>query len=357
MSAMIFGSFPNFDFIIIIMGLGLAVGCMNGLFSLRLQGQSLIMSLGVGFAVVGATEIYVSYGSEFGGTSFVAVPAWLTNLAAFNGKTFGVPIPPVVIIWLGASAFLIWMMKNTWFGRGVYALGGSRTAAARLQVSEWRTWMWLHGISGAMSATTGILLLGFSGGGYVGVGDPYLFSTVAAVVNRADLWNWWWGVSSGAAVDQGDGGRAIVTSRDDAKLAGAADLGADHGINSERVDISQKVLELTNKRGVDVVIENVGEKVWSHALRSLVRGGRLVTCGATSGDQPGADLRRIFIRQLRILGSTLGSLGEFHDLLQFVSHHQSRPVIDSTYALADVHAALDRLEHGRQFGKVTIGID
>lgn len=168
--------------IIIIMGLGLAVGCMNGLFSLRLQGQSLIMSLGVGFAVVGATEIYVSYGSEFGGTSFVAVPPWLTNLAAFNGKTFGLPIPPVVIIWLAASAFLIWMMKNTWFGRGVYALGGSRTAAARLQVSEWRTWMWLHGISGAMSATTGILLLGFSGGGYVGVGDPYLFSTVAAVV-------------------------------------------------------------------------------------------------------------------------------------------------------------------------------
>ncbi|MES0172551.1 ABC transporter permease [Mesorhizobium sp. M0006] len=168
--------------IIIIISLGLAVGCMNGLFSLRLQGQSLIMSLGVGFAVVGATEIYVSYGSEFGGTSFVAVPPWLTNLAAFNGKTFGVPIPPVVIIWFAASAFLIWMMKNTWFGRGVYALGGSRTAAARLQVSEWRTWMWLHGISGAMSATTGILLLGFSGGGYVGVGDPYLFSTVAAVV-------------------------------------------------------------------------------------------------------------------------------------------------------------------------------
>jgi NADPH:quinone reductase-like Zn-dependent oxidoreductase len=153
------------------------------------------------------------------------------------------------------------------------------------------------------------------------------------------------------------GGRAIVTSRDDAKLARAADLGADHCINSEREDVSQKVLELTNKRGVEVVIENVGEKVWSHALRSLVRGGRLVTCGATSGDQPGADLRRIFIRQLRILGSTLGSLGEFHDLLQFVSHHQITPVIDSTYALADVHAALDCLEHGRQFGKVTIGID
>ncbi|MBN9217291.1 MAG: zinc-binding dehydrogenase [Mesorhizobium sp.] len=152
------------------------------------------------------------------------------------------------------------------------------------------------------------------------------------------------------------GGQVIVTSRDEAKLARAADLGADYGINGEREDVSRKVLEITDKRGVDVVIENVGEAVWSHALRSLVRGGRLVTCGATSGDQPGADLRRIFIRQLRILGSTLGTLGEFHDLLQFVDHHQIKPVIDSTYDLSDVHSALDRLESGRQFGKVAIDI-
>ena len=168
--------------IAIIVALGIAVGCLNGALSFRLQGQALIMSLGVGFACVGATEIFVSIGSAFGGTSFAAVPGWLTNLAAFNGKIFGLRLPPVVVIWLCVSLALVWTMRRTWFGRGVYALGGSRTAAARLRVSEWRAWVAVHGVAGGASAMTGVLLLGFSGGGFVGVGDPYLFSTVAAVV-------------------------------------------------------------------------------------------------------------------------------------------------------------------------------
>jgi ribose transport system permease protein len=168
--------------IAIILVLGVLAGCANGFASYRLQGQSLIMSLGVGFAVQGAAEIYTSLGTAFGGTSYAAVPKWLINLAAFNGSMFGIPIPPVVVIWLGLSAILVWIMRNTLFGRGVYALGGSRIAAARLRFSELRTWVAVHGISGGMSALTGVLLLGFSGGGFVGVGDPYLFSTVAAVV-------------------------------------------------------------------------------------------------------------------------------------------------------------------------------
>jgi ribose transport system permease protein len=168
--------------IVIILVLGIVCGCVNGFASYKLQGQSLIMSLGVGFAVQGAAEIYTSVGSAFGGTSWGSVPAWLTNLAAFNGKTFGLAIPPVVIIWLALSVILVWVMRNTLFGRGVYALGGSRVAAARLRFSEFWTWVAVHGISGCISALTGILLLGFSGGGFVGVGDPYLFSTVAAVV-------------------------------------------------------------------------------------------------------------------------------------------------------------------------------
>jgi ribose transport system permease protein len=168
--------------IALILVLGIVAGCVNGLASYRLQGQSLIMSLGIGFAVQGAAEIYTSIGTAFGGTSYATIPKWLTNLAAFNGTTFGLPIPPVVVIWLGLSVVLVWVMHNTWFGRGVYALGGSRVAAARLRFSELRTWIAVHGISGAMAALTGVLLLGFSGGGFVGVGDPYLFSTVAAVV-------------------------------------------------------------------------------------------------------------------------------------------------------------------------------
>jgi ribose transport system permease protein len=168
--------------IAIILVLGALAGCANGFASYRLQGQSLIMSLGIGFAVQGAAEIYTSFGTAFGGTSYATIPSWLTNLAAFNGRTFDIPIPPVAVIWLGLSALLVWVMRNTWFGRGVYALGGSRVAAARLRFSELRTWVAVHGISGCMSALTGVLLLGFSGGGFVGVGDPYLFSTVAAVV-------------------------------------------------------------------------------------------------------------------------------------------------------------------------------
>lgn len=150
------------------------------------------------------------------------------------------------------------------------------------------------------------------------------------------------------------GARVIVTSRDDDKLARALSMGAAQGINSGREDVAKAVLAATGGRGVDVVIENVGEAVWPAAMKSLVRGGRLVTCGATSGDMPLADLRRIFIRQLQIIGSTHGNLAEFRDLLAFVERHRIVPVIDSRFPLAGIHAALDRLASGRQFGKVGV---
>jgi len=151
------------------------------------------------------------------------------------------------------------------------------------------------------------------------------------------------------------GARVLVTSREDAKLERALAMGADHGINSRNEDVAKAVMAHTGGRGVDVVIENVGEAVWSAAMKSLVRGGRLVTCGATTGDQPPADLRRIFIRQLQILGSTHGTLSEFADLLGFVERRGIVPVIDSELPLDLVHEALDKLEAGRQFGK--IGLD
>lgn len=152
------------------------------------------------------------------------------------------------------------------------------------------------------------------------------------------------------------GARVIVTSRDDGKLERALAMGADAAVNSQRGDVAKAVLAETGGRGVDVVFENVGAVVWSSAMKSLVRGGRLVTCGATTGDQPPADLRRIFIRQLQILGSTLGDLHEFRDLLALVGRTGLKPVIDSTFALPEVHAALDRLESGHQFGKVALQI-
>lgn len=153
------------------------------------------------------------------------------------------------------------------------------------------------------------------------------------------------------------GSRTIVTSRDDAKLRRALALGADHAINGTTGDVAREVMALTGGRGVDVVIENVGQAVWGSALKSLVRGGRIVTCGATSGDQPPADLRRVFIRQLQIFGSTLGDLDEFRQLLALVGRSGLRPVISSTYPIDAVHAALDELERGAQFGKIAISID
>ena len=152
------------------------------------------------------------------------------------------------------------------------------------------------------------------------------------------------------------GAKVIVTSREAGKLERARQMGADLTIDSSTQDIAKEALRLTGGRGVDLVIENVGEAVWSAAMKSLVRGGRLVTCGATTGDQPPADLRRIFIRQLQIIGSTLGDFDEFRDLLALVERTGLKPVIDSEYALADIHAALSRLESGQQFGKVAIRI-
>ena len=94
--------------------------------------------------------------------------------------------------------------------------------------------------------------------------------------------------------------------------------------------------------------------VWSSALKSLVRGGRLVTRGATSGDQPGADLRRMFIRQLQVLGSTMGTLAELGDLLAVCAQGRVRPVIDRRYPLEAVPDALNRTEAAEQFGKLAI---
>lgn len=148
--------------------------------------------------------------------------------------------------------------------------------------------------------------------------------------------------------------RVIVTSRDQTKLQRALAMGADHAIDGSQGDVTQNVLAFTGGRGVDVVIENVGEAVWGAALKSLVRGGRLVICGATTGDQPPADLRRVFIRQLQILGSTHGDLDEFLHLVQWVERTGLKPVIDSEFALDEVHAALERLASGRQFGKVAL---
>lgn len=150
------------------------------------------------------------------------------------------------------------------------------------------------------------------------------------------------------------GGRVLVTSSSDEKLARAKALGADGTINYRTEKVARRVLELTHGEGVDMVVDSAGAASWDDSLRSLRRGGRLVTCGATTGSNPPADLQRIFIRQLQVYGSTGGSLTECHQLLALFASGAIRPVIDKRFALDDIHAAFDQLEHGGQFGKVVV---
>ena len=149
------------------------------------------------------------------------------------------------------------------------------------------------------------------------------------------------------------GARVFVTSSSDEKIARAIALGADGGINYRQNRVSATIQELSGG-GVDMAIDSVGEASWGESLRSLRRGGRLVTCGATTGSNPPADLQRVFIRQLEIYGSTGGNITEFRQLLDVFNRGLVRPVIDSSFAMADVRSALARLASGAQFGKVSL---
>jgi NADPH:quinone reductase-like Zn-dependent oxidoreductase len=148
--------------------------------------------------------------------------------------------------------------------------------------------------------------------------------------------------------------RVIATAGSEAKLARAKELGADFVIDHYRQDIAAEVRALTSKRGVDVVIEHVGAATWSKALHSLAFGGRLVTCGATTGYDAAIDLRYLFSKQWSVLGSFMGSMGELHQVLQFVFRKQLRPILDRVYPLAEIRAAHERLEAKEQFGKIVV---
>ena len=173
---------PPWLALVITLVVGTLIGVINGLLSFRLQGQALILTLGTGFAVSGGIQIITSIGSAYGGNAFAPVPAWLSNLSALNGSTLGMPFPPVIAIWAVVALVLIVGMKNTIYGRYLYALGVNRTSAKRISISERVYWVAVYALSGLFSAFTGTLLLGWSGGGFIGVGDPYLFMTLAAVV-------------------------------------------------------------------------------------------------------------------------------------------------------------------------------
>ncbi|HKF53782.1 MAG TPA: zinc-binding dehydrogenase, partial [Candidatus Acidoferrales bacterium] len=133
-------------------------------------------------------------------------------------------------------------------------------------------------------------------------------------------------------------------------------LGADEVIVHTRQQINAEVKRITNKRGVDVVFEHVGEATWPQSVASLAVGGRLVTCGATTGYEAKIDLRFLFSRQLSLLGSYMGSKAELFPVLDLVAHKKLHPVLDQVFPLAEAASAHRHLEDRAQFGKIVLKV-
>jgi NADPH:quinone reductase-like Zn-dependent oxidoreductase len=168
-----------------------------------------------------------------------------------------------------------------------------------------------------------------------------------------------WGIGGGVAgaalrVARLAGAHTIVTSSSDAKLAKARELGADVTLNHTRVDVAREVRRLTERRGADVVVEHVGEATWEQSLRALGRGGRLVTCGGTSGPALAVDVRRLFWYQWNILGSTMGNADEYREVVRLLGQGHLRPIVDSVVPLAEARRAFERLASGEHMGKVVV---
>jgi NADPH:quinone reductase-like Zn-dependent oxidoreductase len=152
------------------------------------------------------------------------------------------------------------------------------------------------------------------------------------------------------------GARVWVTSGSDQKLERARVLGADDVINHRTHDVAKEVRSRTGKRGVDVVIDCVGEATWAASLGALGKRGRIVTCGGTSGPMLQTDVRRLFWNQWTIMGSTMGSDAEFEAIVGELSAGRLSPTIDSEFRLEDGRRAFARLDSGEQFGKVVVTV-
>jgi NADPH:quinone reductase-like Zn-dependent oxidoreductase len=152
------------------------------------------------------------------------------------------------------------------------------------------------------------------------------------------------------------GARVFATAGSDAKLERARALGAAEVINHHAQDVADEIKRLTNRRGVDVVIEHVGEATWPKSVRSLARSGRLVTCGATTGGRGALDLNALFAKRLSILGSYMGTKAELLRAARFFFTGELSPVIDRTYPLAEAAEAQRRLEASGQFGKIVLEV-
>lgn len=170
-----------------------------------------------------------------------------------------------------------------------------------------------------------------------------------------------WGIGGGVAlaclqIAKLIGAHVTVTSSSDEKLVRARDLGADDTINHVGVDVGREMRRRTNKRGVDVVVDTVGEATWTQSLGALGKKGRLVTCGGTSGPMVTTDVRRLFWNQWSILGSTMGSESEFQAIVAHFNADRLHPPVDSVYPLSDGPEAFARMQNREQFGKIVVRV-
>ncbi len=168
-----------------------------------------------------------------------------------------------------------------------------------------------------------------------------------------------WGIGGGVAqcclqIARMVGATAIVTSSSDEKLQRARTMGADHILNHTRDDVPKAVRAITEGRNADVVVDNVGEATWQNSLRALGRGGRLVTCGGTTGPMVTTDVRKLFWYQWDIMGSTMGGDREYQEVARQAAEGRLWPVVDSVYPLSEGASAFRRMAEGAQFGKLVI---
>jgi NADPH:quinone reductase-like Zn-dependent oxidoreductase len=152
------------------------------------------------------------------------------------------------------------------------------------------------------------------------------------------------------------GATVWVTSGSEAKLEAARQLGADHLLNYRKVEVGKEIRDRTRKRGVDVVIDDVGEATWQQSFIALGKRGRFVTCGATTGPNVQSDVRRLFWNQWDILGSTMGNNAEFAAIAKELSAGRLLPPVDSVYPLEQGREAFARLEAPGRFGKIVVRI-
>jgi len=150
------------------------------------------------------------------------------------------------------------------------------------------------------------------------------------------------------------GAKVIATASSDEKLSKAKELGADHLVNYSSRDFLEEVKRITQRRMVDVVFEHVGVATFEKSIACLPYGGRLVTCGATTGYDAKLDLRVLFYKRLSLLGSTMGSKGDLFRILQLVEEGRLKPVLDRVLPLEKAAEAHRLLESRGQFGKVVL---